>query len=183
MQHASRNLAAFLITLIIACSAQSFATCNLFVATPANGGNDSNSGTSSGAPFASFSRAQMAVRAHGHSTSVTICIGPETYYLPIAPNSTTTGTYTGTLLFNSSSDSGTSTHPVMWQANPAGSTVIVSGAVPVGPGSLGLSWTNVTGNYWKVTLPTTNLVSGGYPLQPFEYLYYLVSIYLSDRAN
>jgi Right handed beta helix region len=174
MPRISRLLSAVSIILTVAWASSALAqTDTFYVAPPANGGSDSNNGTSSSTPFASLSRAQLAVRGRtsGHAAIVNIYQG--TYYLPIAPT-TYTGTYAGTLIFNSSSDSGTSTAPVTWQAGPSNTQpVIVSGAVPVGTGGLGLTWTQVSGytplNVWKVTLPAS---VGGFSLQPFEYLFY-----------
>jgi hypothetical protein len=171
MQRIPRLLSALLIVLTVAWSSSTFAQTDTFYVAPS--GSDSNNGTSSSTPFASLSRAQLAVRGRtaGHAAIVNIYQG--TYYLPIAPT-TYSGTYAGTLIFNSSLDSGTSAAPVTWQANPLNSApVIVSGAVPVGTGGLGLTWTQPAGynpaDVWKVTLPSS---VGGFTLQPFEYLLY-----------
>jgi hypothetical protein len=170
MQSISRLLRVTCLMLAIASSTSMAQTLNVYVAPPPTG-NDSNSGSAT-SPFASLSRAQLAVRGRTAGYAANVYITQGTYYLPIAPTSYT-GTYAGTLIF-SSLDSGISTAQVTWQPNSANTEpVIVSGAVPVGTGGLGLSWTLLSGftpnNVWKVTL---NTGVGGFSLQPFEYLYY-----------
>jgi len=135
-------------------------TANFFVAT---NGNDSWSGTLSApnskgtdGPFASVARAQLAVRnALGSKPSaITVEIRNGTYYLPQS------ATAPGTLNFTTS-DSGTSSIPITWENYPNESPVL-SGGITVA--SLGLTWTNVSGNLWSVQLPSK--------VQPFESLYY-----------
>jgi hypothetical protein len=119
-------------------------------------------------PFASLSRAQYAVEQAPKPAAVIVRNG--TYYPALTP--TTGNTYPGTLIFNKTTDSGTSSSAqVTWQNYP-GEIPVISGGVPItsdpvsGVG-LHLMWTNPSGNLWQATLNPSNLT-----LQNFEYLYY-----------
>lgn len=119
-------------------------------------GNDSWSGTQacpnssySDGPFATMAKAQQAVRTilqnpQGRSQPVIVMMREGSYYQsqPV--------TFT-------SSDSGTSTLPVVWQNYP-GETPVISGGMRV------QNWTNVNGNRWQATLNSST--------QYFENLYY-----------
>jgi hypothetical protein len=139
------------------------ASADLFVAAD---GNDAWSGTlpapnstNTDGPLASVARAQILVRSLVRSSPnrpVTVMLRAGTYYLPLSHTSP------GTLQFTSS-DSGTSTTPVIWENYP-GEIPILSGGEPVGKGGLGLNWTNVSGSLWQAHLPAGT--------QPFEYLFY-----------
>jgi hypothetical protein len=136
-------------------------TADFFVAP---GGNDSWSGTlpapnsrHTDGPFASIARAQIAVRnlIHNHPNRPIIAmIRQGNYSLPLSP------TNPGTLSFTTS-DSGTSQTPVIWENYP-GEVPMVSGGEPIS--ALGLTWTNPAGNLWQVRLPANT--------QSFEYLFY-----------
>ncbi len=129
-------------------------------------GNDSWSGTlpapnssHNDGPFASIARAQIAVQkliqAHPNRPIIVMIRGGA-YFLPLSP------TNPGTLNFTSS-DSGTSQMPIIWENYP-GEIPIVSGGETIGAGGLGLKWTQVSGNLWQVMLPAST--------QPFESLFY-----------
>jgi hypothetical protein len=116
-------------------------------------GSDSWSGTlpapnskQTDGPFASIARAQIAVRnlIHTHPNRPIIAmIRQGNYSLPLSP------TNPGTLSFTTS-DSGTSQTPVIWENYP-GEVPMVSGGEPIS--ALGLTWTNPAGNLWQVRLP------------------------------
>jgi hypothetical protein len=117
-------------------------------------------------PLASPAEAQLKVRsANNQQNSITVVLRAGTYYLALSP------TNPGTLVFNNTADSGTSTAGITWQNYP-NERPVISGGVPVtsdpvsGVG-LHLTWTNPTGNLWQATLNPSNLT-----LQNFEYLYY-----------
>jgi hypothetical protein len=139
------------------------ASADLFVAAD---GNDAWSGTlpapnstNTDGPLASVARAQILVRSLVRSNPnrpITVMLRAGTYYLPLSHTSP------GTLKF-ASSDSGTSTTPVLWENYP-GEIPIISGGEPVGKGGLGLTWTNVSGSLWQAHLPAGT--------QTFEYLFY-----------
>src|SRR5262249_1061575 len=119
-------------------------TADFFVAT---NGNDSWSGTlpcpnsnNTDGPFASFSKAQGAVRGilQNHkcrSVPIRVMDRQETYFLP------------SPLPFTSA-DSGTATLKVIWENYPDESAIISGGTRVQG-------WTNVSGNQWQATLPTS----------------------------
>ena len=136
-------------------------------------GNDSWSGTLSApnaantdGPFASIARAQVAVRnlVQNHpNRPIIVMIRQGVYYLALS------STNPGTLNFTSS-DSGTSQMPIVWENYP-GEVPVVSGGESIRKGTqqinrhgLGLTWTNRSGNLWQVQLPTNT--------QPFESLLY-----------
>jgi hypothetical protein len=117
-------------------------------------------------PFASVARAQIAVRAliQTHpDRPIIVMIRGGAYYLPLSP------TNPGTLNFTSS-DSGTSQTPVIWENYPgelpniSGGEAISRGREQINFHGLGLTWTQVSGNLWQVKLPANT--------QPFEYLFY-----------
>jgi hypothetical protein len=117
-----------------------------------------NAGRTDG-PFASVARAQNAIRSLVRTNPgrpLTIMLREGTYYLALSPTSP------GTLNFTAA-DSGTLKMPITW-VNYPGETPIISGGVPIGQAGLGLTWTNVSGSLWQVTLPAGT--------QPFEYLFY-----------
>jgi len=130
----------------------------------ADDGNDSWSGTlpahnshHTDGPFASIARAQIAMQKLLQSKPnrrITVMIRQGTYSLPLSP------TNPGTLNFTSN-DSGTPQMPVTWENYP-GENPVVSGGEPIS--ALGLKWTNPSGNFWQVHLPTNT--------QAFEYLFY-----------
>ena len=131
-------------------------SANYYVATY---GNDSWSGTldcpnagNTDGPFASVARAQEAVRSiNGKATSpITVMLREGTYYLPLSP------TNPGTLNFTSS-DSGTSSAPIIWQNYPS-ETPVLNGGLPV------TGWQHVSGALWQTSIPVGT--------QPFEYLFY-----------
>ncbi len=136
-------------------------TADFFVAPD---GNDSWSGTlpapnsqHTDGPFASIARAQIAVQLLLQSNPnrpIIVMIRQGIYSLPLSP------TNPGTLNFTTS-DSGTSQMPVTWENYP-GEIPMVSGGEPIS--SLGLTWTNPSGNLWQVQLPANT--------QAFEYLFY-----------
>ncbi|HXM62381.1 MAG TPA: right-handed parallel beta-helix repeat-containing protein, partial [Terriglobales bacterium] len=130
----------------------------------AQNGNDSWSGTlpvpnkqNTDGPFASVARAQMAVRVLIQSNPnrpIIVMIRQGNYSLLLSP------TNPGTLNFTTS-DSGTSQMPILWENYP-GEVPIVSGGEEIS--ELGLTWTQVSGNLWQVQLPADT--------QPFESLFY-----------
>ena len=116
-------------------------------------GNDTWSGTlaapngaGTDGPFATFNHARAAVQSLNKKglTQVTVLFRAGTYYLP------------QTIQFTAA-DSGTSSLSIVYQNFP-GETPVISGGMRV------TNWTNVTGNTWKVTLPTST--------QYFENLFY-----------
>jgi len=133
-------------------------TADFYVAT---NGNDAWSGTlpapntgSSDGPFATIAKAQTAVQGilsnpQGRTQTILVQIRQGTYYL------------TQPLSF-STADSGTSQLQVNWENYPS-EIPIISGGLQVGGGS-GLSWKNVSGNEWQVSLPAST--------QYFEQLFY-----------
>lgn len=111
-------------------------------------------------PFASPAKAQVAVqnlllKGNPHRP-ITVQLRKGTYYLVLSP------TNPGTLNFTVD-DSGTPDAPITWENYP-GETPIVSGGVPIGNHGLGLTWTKISGNRWRVRLPADT--------RPFEYLFY-----------
>jgi hypothetical protein len=136
-------------------------------------GDDSWSGTlpaangqNSDGPFASIARAQIAVEnlIQSHpNRPIIVMIRGGAYYLPLSP------TNPGTLNFTSS-DSGTSQMPILWENYPgenpdiSGGEAITKGREQINLHGLGLTWTQVSGNLWQVQLPSNT--------QPFEYLFY-----------
>jgi hypothetical protein len=141
--------------------------------------SEPNAGLTDG-PFASPSRAQYAVeKALQNAPSIppTVYLRAGTYY-PATTASVTSPyvTYPGTLTLGAA-DSGSSGVPVTWAEYPGdiGTPAAISGGVPVtkdpvsGVG-LNLTWMNVSGNLWQVTLPTA--LSNNVALQNFETLYY-----------
>ncbi len=136
------------------------APASFFVATD---GSDSWSGTlpapngnHTDGPFASVARAQQAVRTslQNHPSSITVEIRSGTYYLVQSP------TNPGTLNFTAA-DAGSVSTPIVWENYPSESPIL-SGGLTVS--SLGLTWTNTSGNLWTVQLPGS--------VQPFESMYY-----------
>ncbi len=127
----------------------------------ATDGNDAWSGTlpapNSGGtdgPFATIAKAQTAVQAilrnpQGRTQTILVQIRQGTYFVA-QPLSFTTA------------DSGTSQLQVNWENYPP-EIPVISGGVQLGGGS-GLSWQNVSGNQWRVSLPTST--------QYFEQLFY-----------
>ena len=136
-------------------------------------GDDSWSGTlathndrQTDGPFASIARAQIAVRKLIQShpkRPIVVMIRGGAYYLPLSP------TNPGTLTFTSS-DSGTSQMPIIWENYPgefpdvSGGEAVTKGREQINFHGLGLTWTQVSGNLWQVQLPSNT--------QPFEYLFY-----------
>lgn len=179
MKKISASLPGLLLALNLALSASATAQ-TYYVSTT---GSDSNSGTSPTTAFASLAKAQATIETTNCTTArtqtATVNVSAGTYYLLYS------ATNPGTLVFTCK-DSGTSTYGVTWQPTTSNTSVVVSGAVPVGGTSgksgLGLTWALTAGytNVYQVTLPTTfkniNITPNlTYNLQPFEYLYYLPS--------
>jgi hypothetical protein len=127
----------------------------------ATDGNDSWSGTlaapntgSTDGPFATIAKAQTAVQGilsnpQGRTQTIVVQIRQGTYFLAQP-------------LSFSTADSGTSQLQVNWENYPA-EAPIISGGLQLGAGS-GLSWQNVSGNEWQVSLPAST--------QYFEQLFY-----------
>jgi hypothetical protein len=127
----------------------------------ATDGNDSWSGTlaapnagNTDGPFATIAKAQTAVQGilsnpQGRTQTILVQIRQGTYFLA-QPLSFT------------AADSGTSQLQVNWENYPA-ETPSISGGVQLGAGS-GLSWQNIGGNEWQVSLPAST--------QYFEQLFY-----------
>lgn len=127
----------------------------------ATDGNDSWSGTlpapntgNTDGPFATIGRAQTAVQAilqnpQGRTQTILVQIRQGTYFVAQPLNFTT-------------ADSGTSQLQVNWENYPS-EVPVISGGVQLGGGS-GLSWQNVSGNQWQVSLPSST--------QYFEQLFY-----------
>ena len=125
-------------------------TVNFYVAP---NGKDTRSGmlsmpnaAGSDGPFATLNHARAAVRALNKTglTQVSVEFRAGTYYLP------------ATVQF-ANADSGSASLKIVYQNYP-GESAAISGGVPV------KSWTNVSGNVWKTTLPAST--------QYFENLYY-----------
>jgi hypothetical protein len=120
-------------------------------------------------PFASPAQARLAVENAAKGNPIAVLLRAGTYYLPLSP------TNPGTLVFNGSADSGTSSAAqATWQNYP-GETPVISGGVPanadpVSGVGLHLTWTHGSGNLWQAQLPAN--VQTGVPLQDFEYLIY-----------
>ena len=167
-EFAGNALRACLILLFAFCvilPARAAAGTTFYVATD---GNDSWNGlypsytNGNNGPFASLAKAQAAVETLAKTQAVTVEVRGGTYYLPLSP------TNPGTLIFTAA-DSGSSAYPIVWEAY-ANEIPVVSGGVAIGTGGLNLSWTNVSGNLWKVQLPAN--ISTNEALQPFEYFFY-----------
>ena len=111
-----------------------------------------NSGNTDG-PFATVGRAQTAVQGilknpQGR-TQIVVQIRQGMYFVSQP-------------LSFSSADSGTAQLQVSWENYPS-ETPTISGGMELGSGS-GLSWKNINGNQWQVSLPTST--------QYFEQLFY-----------
>src|SRR5579872_435769 len=111
-----------------------------------------NSGNTDG-PFATVGRAQTAVQGilknpQGR-TQIVVQIRQGMYFVSQP-------------LSFSSADSGTAQLQVNWENYPS-ETPTISGGMELGSGS-GLSWKNINGNQWQVSLPTST--------QYFEQLFY-----------
>jgi hypothetical protein len=127
----------------------------------ATDGNDSWSGTlatpntgKTDGPFATVGRAQTAVRGilqnpQGRTQTIVVQVRQGAYFVSQP-------------LSFSSADSGTAQLQVNWENYPS-ETPVISGGMQVGSGS-GLSWKNVNGNQWQVSLPAST--------QYFEQLFY-----------
>ena len=112
-----------------------------------------NSGNTDG-PFATVGRAQTAVQGilknpQGRTQTIVVQIRQGTYFVSQP-------------LSFSSADSGTAQLQVSWENYPS-ETPTISGGMELGSGS-GLSWKNINGNQWQVSLPTST--------QYFEQLFY-----------
>jgi len=125
------------------------AGADFYVATE---GNDTWSGTlpapnsnSTDGPFATIGKAQTAVRTilqnpQGRTQVIVVQVRQGSYFVA-QPLSFT------------EADSGTSQLQVSWENYPAESPIL-SGGLQVGAGSK-LSWKNISGNVWQVSLPTS----------------------------
>ncbi len=112
-----------------------------------------NSGNTDG-PFATVGRAQTAVQGilknpQGRTQTIVVQIRQGMYFVSQP-------------LSFSSADSGTAQLQVSWE-NYRSETPTISGGMELGSGS-GLSWKNINGNQWQVSLPTST--------QYFEQLFY-----------
>jgi hypothetical protein len=127
----------------------------------ATNGNDSWSGTlaspntgSTDGPFATVSRAQTAVQGilqnpQGRTQTIVVQLRQGTYFVSQP-------------LSFSSADSGTTQLQVNWENYPS-ETPVISGGMQLG-GDSGLSWKNINGNQWQVSLPAST--------QYFEQMFY-----------
>ena len=160
MSHFEKFQAACLLALCLLCSGVATAEVDIYVSP---GGSNVTGDGSSGNPYASLAKAQLAVRAvTNRNQPINVYLGDGTYYLPF-------DTAAGTLVFNENNDSGSSTANLVTWTNVAGATPVVSGGVPLGAAGLNLTWSHSAGNLWQVTLPTP---INGNPIQPFESLFY-----------
>jgi hypothetical protein len=134
-----------------------------------NGDLSAPNANNSDGPFASLSRAQIAVQKAAKPAMVIVRNG--TYY-PVL-TAATANSYSGTLKFTSADSGSSSGAQIIWQNYP-GETPVVSGGVPansdpISGAGLNLQWTN-SGNLYQAQLPAT--LPNGVALQPFESLYY-----------
>ncbi|MDX2145586.1 MAG: right-handed parallel beta-helix repeat-containing protein [Rhodospirillaceae bacterium] len=139
LQHLVNNMQAGVITDMTAVCALGgmpiAATANFYVSPT---GSDAAAGTLA-APFATFERARNAVRSFNKTgrNQVVVQFRGGTYHLPA----------TLTLI---PADSGSAATEIVYQNFP-GETPVISGGVRV------QNWTNVSGNTWRATLPTTTV--------------------------
>ena len=113
---------------------------------PCANGNDSNSGTSPSAPFATLSAAQTAVETVNGTKPLTIDICGGTYY--------------NTSLAFTSADSGTATNQITWQNYPGHTPILSNGTRLTGTYSFSISTakycaTVVSGTCYTTTLPAS----------------------------
>jgi hypothetical protein len=132
-------------------------------------------------PLASPAEAQLKVRAAPRTSAINVYIRAGTYYLPLSP------TNPGTLLFNQTTDSGTSTYPITWQGYPGDAAPVLSGGEPANPdpntwpgASLNLVWNHKgggggLGTQYYATLPAN--------FNNFETLYYAGQRRLRARVH
>ena len=131
-------------------------------------------------PFASLSRAQLAVEKAAKPATVIVRNG--TYYPALTPS--TSNSYPGTLVLTSADSGASSGAQVTWQNYP-GETPVISGGVPanadpISGAGLQLQWSN-SGNLYQAPLPAT--LSNNAALQPFESLYYNGQRRLRSRVH
>jgi IPT/TIG domain len=148
---------------------QTPAVADFFVAT---NGNDAWSGTlpapnanNSDGPFATLSRARIAVRGvsrSGRTTAIAVMVRGGAYYCGTMSASCSTLAFTA-------ADSGTSSVPVVYENYPA-ETPVISGGIRV------TGWTNTGGNAWTASLNPA-------VISHFEALYYNGNRRYRPRAN